>query len=201
MPRLLLMKRFFQIYTHLRAQTPVHETSFLERHPPFTRFARPISVQFLNEPRSEFLADLYQILAKVVCICATPGWCIVCIEREISIAGNGEIIDGKGIESFGSLYLSRRGACAAKLRETVGNEEDEDYEKTITGPFDLEVSEERVGAEEVECLVDDVSLFITRCEGGRAAYSCFDGVDPKVSDLPDIWLVVQSGMIRRHGGD
>lgn len=34
------------------------------------------------------------------------------------------------------------------------------------------------------------------CEGGRTAYPCFDGVDPKVSDLPDIWLLVQSGMIR-----
>jgi hypothetical protein len=86
----------------------------------------------------------------------------VCVEREIGIAGNGEIIDGKGIECFGSFYLSRRGACTAELRETIGNEEDEDDEKTITGPLDLEVSEERVGAEEVEGLVDNVSLLITR---------------------------------------
>jgi hypothetical protein len=34
------------------------------------------------------------------------------------------------------------------------------------------------------------------CEGGRTAQPGFDGVDPKVSDLPDIWLVVQCGMIR-----
>jgi len=86
----------------------------------------------------------------------------VCIEREIGIAGDGEIIDGKGIECFGSFYLSREDACTAKFRETIGNEEDEDDEKTITRPLDLEVSEERVGAEEVECLVDDVSLLITR---------------------------------------
>jgi hypothetical protein len=96
---------------------------------------------------------------KLTCICATPGWGIVCVEREIGIAGNGEIIDGKGIERFGGFYLRRRGACTAKLRETIGNEDDE---KTITGPLDLEVSEERVGAEEVESLVDDVSLLITR---------------------------------------
>src|SRR5712692_5656242 len=51
---------------HLRAQAPVHEAPFLERHPPLARFTRPISVQFLNEPRTEFLTDLYQILAKVV---------------------------------------------------------------------------------------------------------------------------------------
>jgi hypothetical protein len=99
---------------------------------------------------------------ELTCICATPGWRIVCIQREISIAGNGEIIDGKGIERFGSFYLSRRGACTAKFRETIGNEEDEDDEKSITRPLDLEVSEERVGAEEVECLVDYISLLITR---------------------------------------
>jgi len=86
----------------------------------------------------------------------------VCIEREIGIAGNGEIIDGKGIEHFCSFYLSGRGACTAKFRETIGNEEDEDDEKTITRPLDLEVSEERVGAEKVECLVDYVCLLTTR---------------------------------------
>jgi hypothetical protein len=86
----------------------------------------------------------------------------VCIEREIGIAGNGEIIDGKGIERFGGFYLSKRRACTAKFRETIGNEEDEDDEKTITRALDLEVSKERVGAEEVERLVDNVSLFITR---------------------------------------
>jgi hypothetical protein len=79
---------------------------------------------------------------KLTCICAAPGWCIVRIKREIGIAGNGEIIDGKGIERFGSFYLGRRGACTAKFRETIGNEEDEDDEKTITRPLDLEVSEE-----------------------------------------------------------
>lgn len=89
----------------------------------------------------------------------------MCVEREIGIAGNGEIIDGKGIERFGGFYLSRRGACTAKFRETIGNEEDEHDEKTITRPFDLEVSEERVGAKEVECLVNDVSLLITRWDG------------------------------------
>jgi len=93
----------------------------------------------------------------------------MCIEREIGVAGNREIIDGKGIERFSSFYLSRRGACTAEFCETIGDEEDEDDEKTITRTLDLEISEERVGTEEVECLVDDVSLVITRCEGGRTA--------------------------------
>ena len=51
---------------HLRAQAPIHEASFLERHPPLAWFTRSIGVQFLDESSSEFLADLHQILAKVV---------------------------------------------------------------------------------------------------------------------------------------
>ena len=86
----------------------------------------------------------------------------MCIEREISIARYGEVIDRKRIESFRSFYLSRRGACTAELRETVGNEEDEDDEEAIARSLDLEVSEERVCAEEVKSLVNDVSLLITR---------------------------------------
>ena len=53
---------------HLRPEAPVHEASLLKRHPPLARFTRSIGVQFLDESRSEFLAHLYQILAKVIYI-------------------------------------------------------------------------------------------------------------------------------------
>jgi hypothetical protein len=52
-----LVRLFIRI--HLRAQAPVHEAPFLERHPPLARFTRPIRVQFFDDPSSEFLADLY----------------------------------------------------------------------------------------------------------------------------------------------
>ena len=54
------------IRIHLRAQAPIHEASFLERHPPLAWLACSIRVQFLDKPSSKFLADLHQILAKVV---------------------------------------------------------------------------------------------------------------------------------------
>jgi hypothetical protein len=57
--------------------------------------------------------------------------------------------------------LSRCGARTAKFCKTIGNKEDEDDEEAITRALDLEVSEERVGAEEVEGLIDDVPLRIT----------------------------------------
>ena len=84
------------------------------------------------------------------------------VEKEIGIAGNGEVIDRKRVERFSGFYLSRRGARTAKFCKTVGNEEDENDQEAVTRSLDLEVSEERVGAEEVEALVDDVSLLITR---------------------------------------
>jgi hypothetical protein len=86
----------------------------------------------------------------------------VCIEKEISIARDGEVIDRESIERFGRLYLRRRSACISKLRKTIRHEEDEDDEEAIARSLDLKVSKKRVGTEEVECFVDDVSLFAAR---------------------------------------
>ena len=80
------------------------------------------------------------------------------IQKEVGIAGNGEVIDRKRVERFVGLYLSGRGARTAKLRETIRNEEDEDDQEAIARSLDLKVSEKRVGAEEVEGFVYDVSL-------------------------------------------
>jgi len=154
---------------HLRAQAPIHEASFLERHPPLAWFTRSIRVQSLDESSSEFLADLHQILAEVVCICTSRRWRIMRIQKEVGIAGDGEVIDRKRVERFGCLYLSRRDARTAELRKTIRNEEDEDNQEAIARSLDLEVSEKRVGAKEVEGFVDDVSLLDHSCERGRTA--------------------------------
>jgi hypothetical protein len=46
--------------------------------------------------------------------------------------------------------------------EAVGNKEDKNYEKPIGRSFYLEIAEKRVGAEEVEGLVDNVgSLWVS----------------------------------------
>ena len=58
--------------------------------------------------------------------------------------------------------MSRRGTCTAKLRKTVRNEENEDDQESIARSFDLKVPEERVGAEEIQGLIDDVALLGTR---------------------------------------
>ena len=34
------------------------------------------------------------------------------------------------------------------------------------------------------------------CDRGRSAQPGLDWIDPKISDLPDVWLLVQSGMVR-----
>lgn len=80
------------------------------------------------------------------------------IQKEIGVAGDGEVIDRKRVERFGCLYLGRRGARTPQLRKTIGNEEDEDNQEAIARSLDFKVSEKRVGAEEVEGFVDDVSL-------------------------------------------
>jgi hypothetical protein len=99
---------------------------------------------------------------NITCIGAARRRCVVCIEKEVGVTGNGKVVDGEGVERFRRFDLSRRGACTAKLRKTIRNEENEDDQKAITGSFDLKVPEERVGAEEVQGFIDDVSLLVTR---------------------------------------
>lgn len=98
----------------------------------------------------------------ITCVGAARRRRIVCIEKEVGITGNRKVVDGEGVEVFCRLDLSRRGTCTAKLRKTVRNEEDEDDQETIAGSFDLKVPEERVGAEEVQGFINDVSLLVTR---------------------------------------
>ena len=80
------------------------------------------------------------------------------VEGEVGVAGDGEVVDGEGVERLGRLELTRDGLRCADLGEAVGDEEDEDDEEAIGGAFNLEVAEEGVGAEEVEGLVDDVGF-------------------------------------------
>jgi len=80
------------------------------------------------------------------------------IERKGGIAGDGEIVHREGVQGLVRFKLAGHGAHRANLGETIGDEEDEDDEGAIGGAFDLKVAEEGVGTEQVECLVDHVSL-------------------------------------------
>lgn len=51
-----------------------------------------------------------------------------------------------------------------------------------------EMIDEKWGRHKVRCL--------NTCDRGGSAQPGFDWIDPKISDLPDIWLLVQSGMVR-----
>ena len=67
------------------------------------------------------------------------------VQREISITWNRESVDRKSVQQFRGFDLSRDGACAAKLGETIGYEEYEDDESAIGRALDLEIAEQRVG--------------------------------------------------------
>ena len=86
------------------------------------------------------------------------------VEREVGVTGDGEVVDGEGIEGLGRLELVRDGLRGADLGETIGNEEDEYDEEAIGWALNLEVAEERVGTEEVEGLIDDISRVLVSCE-------------------------------------
>ena len=62
--RIKMIDKFLELVIHL--ETPVHESSFLERHPPFARFFSPICIKLLYESCSQLLSSLNETLAKVV---------------------------------------------------------------------------------------------------------------------------------------
>lgn len=64
------------------------------------------------------------------------------VQREVRVTGNGEVVDGEGIEHFGCLNLRRYCSSAADLCKAVGNEEDEDDQSAVGRPFDLKVPEQ-----------------------------------------------------------
>ena len=78
------------------------------------------------------------------------------IQRKVGVSGDGEIVDGEGVEGLGGLDLRRYGARAADLGQTVGNIENKHNQRAVCWALDLKVAEERVGTEEVESFIDDI---------------------------------------------
>ncbi len=85
------------------------------------------------------------------------------IQKEVGVPRNRKVVNGESVKGFRRLDLSRRDTCAAKLGETIRNEEDEDDQEAITRSLDLKVPEERVGAEEVQRLIDDITQLVIHC--------------------------------------
>jgi hypothetical protein len=80
------------------------------------------------------------------------------VEDEHGISGDREAVDRERVQQLGRFYLTRSRLCRADLRKAVGHIEDENDEEPVRGALDLEVAEQGVGAEEVECLVDNIVL-------------------------------------------
>ena len=86
------------------------------------------------------------------------------VEREVGVAGDGEVVHRERVEHLGRLNLARDRLRSAYLGKTVGDKENEDDEETVCGALDLEVAEEGVGTKEVEGLVNDIRFPWIRCK-------------------------------------
>jgi len=78
------------------------------------------------------------------------------VQGEIGITRDWEAFYGKRIERLGRFNLRGHGARAPELSETIGDEENEHNEGTVRRAFDLKITEQGVGAEEVERFVNDI---------------------------------------------
>lgn len=102
------------------------------------------------------------------------------VQRKAHFAREREVVHCKRIQQLPCFDLRRDSLRRSDFRETVGDEEDEDNEQAVGGALDLEVSEERVGTEEVKGFVDYVG-----CVGIGWIGEVGDGqssTPPKLSD-------------------
>ena len=89
-------------------------------------------------------------------ICPAGGRRIVRVQWEVGISRDGKGVHGECVQHLVRLELIRHCPSRANLGQAVGYEENKHNKKAVRGALDLEVAEERVRAEEVERLVDDV---------------------------------------------
>ena len=82
----------------------------------------------------------------------------MCVQGEVSVSRDREVVHSQSIQRLISFQLVGNRPRRADLGEAVRDEENEDNEEAVSGTLDLEVAEEGVGTEEVEGLVNDVSL-------------------------------------------
>lgn len=82
------------------------------------------------------------------------------IERETGLTRQAKVIDAQCRQLLDRFRVRRawttRRRC--QFRQTVRDEQDQVDEQSIGGSFDLKVSEQAVGSEEVEGFFDDVRL-------------------------------------------
>lgn len=80
----------------------------------------------------------------------------MCVKWKSSVTGDRKIVHREGVKHLSCLYLRRHRARTADLRETVRNVQNEDDQDTVGRAFDLEISKQGVGAEEVYRLIEDI---------------------------------------------
>ena len=80
------------------------------------------------------------------------------IERKVGVSRNGKCVNRERVQQLAGFDLCRHRARRSKLGQTIGDVEDEDDEGTVGRAFDLKVSEERVGAEQVDGFVYYVAV-------------------------------------------
>jgi len=122
----------------------------------------------------------------------------MCVEGEVCVTGDREGIDRQSVQKLRGLNLRWRRPRSAEFRQTIRDEEDEDNQGAVSRALDLEVSEEGVGAEEIERLVDYVGLGGIS-DGRWSANPGPEREDRHVSDLADVGLLIERRMVCGHG--
>jgi len=164
----------------------VQELSLDPANPPLRGLSRAFVVNSLEESQSELVTELSEVLAAKLRLGSVLRVLDVTTKREVLVAGNGEVLDGELIENLVAFILR----LTDKSREGLVSVQSQVDEESVSASHGLEVTEEHVGSEVVQGLIDDVLRLRVGLGGSRALNLSLDGQNAQAANRASLDVVV-----------
>ena len=169
----------FYLFSTFGLDGLVKEFALGEADPPLIGLAVVVGVDDVEEAGVGLLADLGEVGPEGLGLAPVSGGSDKAAKAEGLVAGNGEGLDGVGVEDLLGLAFGLVG----DLAEAGGDVKGDVDEKSVGIAKNLKVTEEDVGLEETEGLVDDVLLVGRALGGGTFVLAGAEGEERQVGDV------------------
>lgn len=167
----------------------------MEAHPPLVGLGLIAGIKLIEQTNSDFNAELSEVLADGIGLGSRGGLGDVTSEGELGVTRESKVLlETHSSEQSGSLLL----VLLDNLVQAGRNVEDTISQQTISISVDSEVTEENVGLEVLEDLVDDINACSSnrRMSGFQIEYSV-PNRDIRVTAKPNSVLIAIKPICRQ----
>lgn len=116
-------------------------------------------VQSLNESQSQLLAELDQVSSQKIYLHAVSWRAVQRIERESGVSWQRKVVHGRRVEN--SISIIHCGVGSQSV-QAVRHKQNSINKRSVGRSLDLKVLEKAVGPEQVQDLVNNVIVVLTR---------------------------------------